>query len=89
MSKIFFIVIALVIIIAAGGWIYLSVNKEQGCQISGGTVAVSSCCKTTGDFSNSCLIGACSCAPQYSHEVKTCDCGADKCFNGTFCKKTK
>jgi len=88
MSKTFFIIIALVIIVA-GCLIYLWMNKEQVCLISGGTVATSSCCKATGDFPDTCLIGACGCSSQYSHEVKVCDCGADKCFGGIFCKKIK
>ncbi len=88
MSKIFFIIIALVVIVA-GCWFYLSANKEQACLISGGTVVTSSCCKATGDFPNTCLIGACGCSPEYSNEVKACDCGMDKCFNGIFCKKIK
>ena len=85
MSKTFFIVIVLVII-AVGCLIYLWANKEQACLISGGTVATSLCCQATGDFPNTCLIGACGCSPEYSHEVKVCDCGMDKCFNGIFCK---
>jgi len=85
LSKTFFIIIALVVIVT-GCWIYLSANKEQACLISGGTVVPSFCCKATGDFPNSCLIGACGCSPQYSHEVKVCDCGIDKCFGGIGCK---
>jgi hypothetical protein len=88
MSKIFFIIVALVIIVT-GCWIYLSVNKELVCSLSGGTVATSLCCKTTADFPNTCLIGACGCSPEYSHEVKVCDCGMDKCFNGIRCKNAK
>jgi len=88
MSKTFFIVIVLVII-AVGCLIYLWANKEQACLSSGGTVATPLCCKATGDFPNTCLIGACGCSPEYSHQVKVCDCGMDKCFNGIFCKKIK
>jgi len=89
MSKTFFIIIALIIIIVAGCLIYLSINKEQACSLSGGTITTSLCCQATGDFPNTCLIGACGCSPEYSHEVKTCDCGADQCFNGIFCKTIK
>jgi len=32
-----------------------------------------------------CAIGACGCAPEHSHEVKICDCGKDRCFNGVEC----
>jgi hypothetical protein len=61
------------------------ISAEQGCIDSGGTVSTSNCCKATTDFPNLCPIGACGCSPDYSHEVKTCDCGPDKCFNGTKC----
>lgn len=88
MSKIFIIVIVAVVIVVVG-LIYLWLDKEQACLISGGTVITSFCCNATGDFPNTCLIGACGCAPNYSHEVKVCDCGADKCFNGIFCRKIK
>lgn len=87
MPKIFFIVIGLVIITAIGFWVYQS--KTPICSLSGGTITTSLCCKATGYFPNTCLIGACSCSPSNSHEVKTCDCGMDKCFNGIFCKKIK
>jgi hypothetical protein len=60
-------------------------TKEKGCFDSGGKVSTSSCCKLTNDFPNSCLIGACGCSPTDSHEVKTCDCGIDKCFDGEKC----
>jgi len=88
MRKIFFIIIVLAVIVA-GCWIYLSVNKEQVCSLSRGTIITSLCCKTTGDFPNTCLIGACGCSPGYSHEVKFCDCGSDRCFNGIRCKSAE
>jgi len=59
--------------------------QEQACLDSGGTVSTTSCCKTSNDFPNSCLIGACGCSPTDSHEVKTCNCVEGKCFNGTEC----
>jgi len=88
MRKIFFIVIVLIVILA-GCWIYLVANKEWACSFSGGTVATSLCCEATGDFPNTCLIGACGCSPDNSHEVKVCDCGPDKCFNGIRCKSVE
>jgi hypothetical protein len=56
---------------------------EQACISSGGTVKTSSCCQSAGDFPNTCLIGACGCAPNYSHNVKVCDCGTGKCWDST------
>lgn len=62
-------------------------GAEQGCVASGGTVITSMCCKMTGDFPNTCLIGACGCSPANSHPVKYCRCPAGKCFNGNSCVK--
>jgi hypothetical protein len=58
---------------------------EKGCIESGGTVTTAMCCKSTGDFPDTCLIGACGCAPDQSHEVRVCDCGPGSCFDGTAC----
>jgi len=58
---------------------------EQGCLTSGGTVTSAMCCTTTGDFPNTCAIGACGCPPDASHEVRTCNCLADSCFDGSAC----
>jgi hypothetical protein len=58
---------------------------EQACINSGGTVKTSSCCKAVSDFPNTCLIGACGCAPTSSHEVKVCECPEGKCFDGNTC----
>ena len=60
-------------------------KKEQACEISGGTVKTSLCCASASDFPNLCLIGACGCSPTNSHQVKVCDCGANKCFNESGC----
>ncbi|MFH1522780.1 MAG: hypothetical protein ABIE43_03090 [Patescibacteria group bacterium] len=71
-----------------GGAIHLamdSINKAKLCINSGGTVSTGLCCQSAGDFPGSCAIGACGCAPEYSHEVKICDCGEDKCFSGFKC----
>lgn len=57
-----------------------------GCAESGGTVGESLCCQSAGDFPNNCLIGACGCAPAYSHTIKVCNCAAGKCWDGTTCK---
>jgi hypothetical protein len=60
--------------------------SDDGCASSGGTVVTGSCCLSSGDFPNSCMIGACGCSLEDSHDVKTCDCGEGKCFDGTSCK---
>ncbi|NYZ79730.1 protease complex subunit PrcB family protein, partial [Candidatus Micrarchaeota archaeon] len=72
-------------------------SLEDACVNSGGTVTTSLCCGMTGDFpkagelGENCsiaqLIGACGCAPQYSHEVKSCDCGANAVWNGSTCQR--
>ena len=62
---------------------------HKGCTDSGGTITTVNCCGLTGDFPNTCAVGACGCAPQYSHEVYVCDCGADKCFDGAACVNAK
>lgn len=60
-------------------------NKEQSCLLSGGNIETSLCCGSTSDFPNLCLIGACGCSPTNSHQIKTCNCGDNKCFNGKEC----
>jgi hypothetical protein len=59
--------------------------QEQACIDSGGTLTTASCCQVANDFPSSCLIGACGCSPTNSHQVETCDCGNNKCFDGTKC----
>jgi hypothetical protein len=88
------IVIALIIIAGIAYWFYQSViikeeltEKEQACLNSGGQVSTSLCCQSVDDFPNLCLIGACGCSPENSHQVKVCDCGDEKCFNGNECLK--
>lgn len=60
---------------------------EQACIDSGGTVITSMCCLGVQDFRNTCsdAIGACGCAPEFSHEVKACDCPTGYCFDGSEC----
>jgi len=60
-------------------------GKQKACLDSGGTVETDTCCQSAGDFPNSCLIGACGCSPASSHQVKTCECGQGKCFDGNSC----
>ena len=51
------------------------------CTSTGGTVDMGLCCLSSGDFPSSCLTGACGCAPNNSHMVKTCTCPAAQCFD--------
>ena len=60
-------------------------SAQQACVDSGGTVRTGMCCKSGGDFPDICAVGACGCAPDNSHEVKICDCGGGKCFDGNTC----
>ena len=92
MSKTIIAIIIIIIVAVLGYWIYQSAitpegltEKEQACVNSGGEISTLLCCKATGDFPNLCLIGPCGCSPENSHQVKVCDCGPDKCFNGSEC----
>jgi len=58
---------------------------KEVCVGSGGRVVSNPCCKSIGDYPDLCLVGACGCSPEKSHQVKVCDCGEDKCFNGDEC----
>jgi len=58
---------------------------EKSCTNSGGTISTSLCCQAVGDFPNNCVIGACGCSPDNSHQVKVCNCAPNKCFNGKEC----
>ena len=60
-------------------------EKEQACIDSEGEISTTLCCESTGDFPDLCAVGPCGCAPENSHEVKTCDCGTNKCFDGDEC----
>jgi hypothetical protein len=62
-------------------------QKETACINSGGTVSTSLCCQSVSDFPNLCLIGACGCSSENSHEVKICNCPENECFNGNQCVK--
>jgi|GEM_PF-2412084 len=89
------ILITAMIFIAGGVFLVFQFQKtedsekptdiEQTCLDSGGTISTALCCKSTGDFPDDCAIGACGCAPEYSHQVKVCDCGEGNCFDGVRC----
>lgn len=57
----------------------------RSCVESGGTVATGLCCASAADFPNTCLIGACGCAPSDSHSVQVCQCDEGRCFDGKRC----
>lgn len=61
---------------------------EKACVQSGGKITQIDCyCADTKDFFNSCLIGGCACTPdpKYKKQIKSCDCGEGKCWDGTKC----
>jgi hypothetical protein len=58
---------------------------SQSCFQSGGHVVTQMCCKSTPDFSNTCVIGPCGCSPDNSKVTQICECEAGKCFDGTAC----
>ena len=85
MRKIIVLVMIVIVVVAGLGFWFYQTKGEQTCVYSGGSIKTSLCCNLTSDFPNSCSIGACGCSPAYSHEVKVCDCGPGKCFNGHVC----
>lgn len=85
MDKALIVLGIILLIIALSGCTTQVPSTEQSCIASGGTVSTALCCKSASDFPNSCLIGACGCSPDNSHEIRVCDCGEAKCFNGTSC----
>ena len=60
-------------------------TPEQRCLASGGALSTAMCCLNAGDFPDTCSIGACSCAPVNSHEVRVCVCGESRCWDGSTC----
>jgi heat shock protein HslJ len=61
------------------------ISPSERCTRSGGTVGSASCCGLAGDFPNTCLVGACGCAPEKSHPVEVCQCPPGQCFDGRSC----
>jgi hypothetical protein len=53
------------------------------CTTSGGQPSSQVCCNSVGDYPNTCLVGACSCAPSSGHTVAVCACPAGGCFSPT------
>jgi hypothetical protein len=61
-------------------------DKSALCTGSGGTIEVAFCCSGADEFPNTCSIGACGCSLENSKEIRTCNCGEDKCWDGERCK---
>jgi hypothetical protein len=51
------------------------------CTATGGSVGVGMCCASTQSFPDTCLIGACGCAPANSRSVELCECPSSQCFD--------
>jgi len=88
MKWIILVAVAALAIVAAAFIFYMpgqAPSVDNACVNAGGTVMNNLCCNSASDFPNTCLIGACGCAPIDSHVVKVCDCGEGKCWDGTSC----
>lgn len=59
---------------------------ESACVKAGGTEGTAKCCGSSGDYPNTCLVGACGCGPDGSKDTKVCNCPAGKCWDGATCK---
>jgi len=56
------------------------------CQTVGGAISQNLCCKTSPDFPDQCVAGACACDVAESKETTICTCpGNDLCWNGKRC----
>jgi len=55
-------------------------DPNQLCVATGGKVETALCCMSSAAFPNSCLVGACGCAPDFSQPVAVCSCPMNGCF---------
>ena len=55
-------------------------DGTSSCVNTFGQVSAGLCCSDTGDFPDTCAVGACSCSPASSHSVNTCVCPSGTCF---------
>lgn len=58
-----------------------AVDAGNLCASTGGTESTSLCCKSGGDFPDTCKIGACGCSPGNSHTVQSCLCPVNDCYD--------
>ena len=76
------IIILITWIIAMPLFLLIGCDQVSMCKESGGTVELSSCYESVGNFPNLCLEGACTCLPDNSHEVLVCQCPEGFCWMG-------
>jgi hypothetical protein len=57
------------------------VDAGSLCEATGGTVTTALCCKSVGDYPDTCKVGACGCAPGASRAVISCLCPANECYD--------
>lgn len=57
-----------------GGVSDAAANNAALCTATGGTIKTQTCCASTSDFPNSCLVGACGCDPATGHDISVCIC---------------
>jgi hypothetical protein len=62
--------------VSEGNYLY----NAQRCLQTGGTPLAGLCCTGSGDFPDTCAVGACTCAPASSDTVDTCVCPNGGCF---------
>jgi heat shock protein HslJ len=64
-------------------------SGAERCARAGGTVGTASCCRPVGDYPDTCVFGACGCAPDQSHPVQVCRCPPGRCFDGAACVESR
>jgi hypothetical protein len=85
MNKYILIAIITVVVVALAVAYALTRPTIDTCTLSGGIVSTASCCKSATDFPNNCVIGACGCSLNDSHEINVCNCPEGKCYDGSKC----
>ena len=90
MKKGVYLILLAITIVVVSAFLILNIKftfspEEKACIDSGGTITTASCCGSIDAFPNTCTLGSCGCSPVASHQVKSCDCGTGKCFDGNSC----
>jgi hypothetical protein len=60
----------------------------SACTQSGGSIVTRRACLSAGAYAQSCLVGNYGCGETGSHNIRTCKCAADSCWDGKTCKKS-